>query len=149
MSHLVFDTNILIDYLGGNVDALAAIDGCDHPVISKIVYMEMMVGCRNSALVRNALPAEYDNALTAAESMTRQWIASTFQVLPIDEVTADFSIEVRKQTHRKLPDTVIHAAAILNGWDIVTRNPDDFPRLGNVPVGYRNVKVIVPYALQP
>jgi predicted nucleic acid-binding protein len=112
MTHLVFDTNILIDYLGGNLDALAVIDGCDHPVISKIVYMEVMVGCRHSALVRNALP-------------------------------------VRKQTHRKLPDTVIHATAILNGWDIVTRNPDDFPQLTQISGGYQNVKVIVPYALEP
>lgn len=147
MSHLVFDTNILIDYLGGNLAALAVIDSCDHPAISKIVYMEVMVGCRHSALVSNALPDDYGSALAAAEEMTRRWISSTFQILPIDDMVADFSIELRKQTHRKLPDTVIHATAMLNGWAIVTRNPDDFPQLAQVPTGYQNVKVIVPYTL--
>jgi predicted nucleic acid-binding protein len=65
--------------------------------------------------------------------------------MPIDDLTADFSIEVRKQTGRKLPDTIIHASAILNGWDIVTRNPTDFIRLHRLPLGYHNVNVIVPY----
>ena len=40
MNHAIFDSNILIDYLSGNLDALSAIDACDHPAISKIVYME-------------------------------------------------------------------------------------------------------------
>jgi len=147
MSHLVFDTNILIDYLAGNIDALEAIDRCDHPVISKITYMEVMVGCKHSALVLGASPEGYEAALATAESMTRGWIYSTFSVLPIDELIADFSIEVRKQTLRKLPDTVIHATAILNGWDIVTRNSGDFRPLTKMPAGYKNVKVLVPYTL--
>lgn len=109
MTHLVFDTNILIDYLSGQIEALSIIDGC--------------------------------------ENMTRAWINSTFKVLPIDEETADLSIEVRKQTKKKLPDTVIHATAMLNGWPIVTRNPRDFTPLAQVPAGYNNVDVIVPYSL--
>jgi predicted nucleic acid-binding protein len=144
---LVFDTNILIDYLSGNLDALAIIDSCAHPVISKITYMEVMVGCHYAALVRTALPENYDNALAQAEKMTRQWLHSTFNVMSIDDLTADLSIEVRKQTGKKLPDTIIHASAILNGWDIVTRNPTDFPLLQRIPVGYKNVKTIVPYTL--
>ena len=147
MNHLVFDTNILIDYLSGQIEALSIIDGCANPVISKIVYMEVMVGCKLSALVRAALPVDYERTLAAVENMTRAWINSTFKVLPIDEETADLSIEVRKQTKKKLPDTVIHATAILNGWPIVTRNPRDFPPMAHVPVGYSNVEVIVPYSL--
>lgn len=144
---LVFDTNILIDYLGGNLDALAVIDGCAHPAISKITYMEVMVGCHHAASVRAAFLDNYDSALAQAENMTRQWMHSTFNVMPIDDLTADFSIEVRKQTGKKLPDTIIHAGAILKGWDIVTRNPADFPLLQRVPAGYQNIKTIVPYTL--
>ncbi len=147
MSYLVFDTNILIDYLSGYIEALSIIDGCANPVISKIVYMEVMVGCKYFAVVGAALPEDYERTLVSVEDMTRAWINSTFKVLPIDEETADFSIEVRKQTKKKLPDTVIHATAILNGWPIVTRNPSDFIPLAAVPVGYDNVEVIVPYSL--
>lgn len=147
MSSLLFDTNILVDYLSGNIEALSIIDGCDNPVISKIAYMEVMVGCKYSALVRMALPEDYEPTLAAVEDTTRAWIKSTFKVLPIDEEAADFSIEVRKQTDKKLPDTVIHATAILNGLSIVTRNSRDFPPLEQVPSGYDNVQVIVPYTL--
>jgi predicted nucleic acid-binding protein len=143
MNHLVFDTNILIDYLRGNFDALVVIDSCPHPVISKITYMEVMVGCKYS--ITGAEPGDYESTLAAVEGVTRQWMYSTFRIMPIDDQTADFSIEVRKQTHKKLPDTVIHASAILNGWDIVTRNPLDFPSLIKVPAGYQNIRVIVPY----
>lgn len=147
MSHLVFDTNILIDYLRGQLEALAVIDACAEPAISRITYMEVMVGCHHSLLVRAARPENYDITLAAVESMTRRWIHSTFSVMPIDDLTADLSIDVRKQTRKKLPDTVIHASAILNGLDIVTRNPTDFPPLQRVSAGYKNVNTIVPYAL--
>jgi len=147
MSYLVFDSNILIDYLGGNTDALVAIDACDNPVISKIVYMEVMVGCRHSSMVRAALPADYESALATVESLTRNWINSTFSILPIDDRIADLSIEVRKQTNKKLPDTVIHATGLLNGWNIVTRNPDDFPPPAELPAGFHNIEVIVPYTI--
>ncbi|MEV4782532.1 PIN domain-containing protein [Burkholderia sp. LMU1-1-1.1] len=147
MTHLVFDTNILIDYLSGQIEALSIIDGCANPAISKIVYMEVMVGCKYFALARVASPEEFERILASVENMTRAWINSTFKVLPIDEETADLSIEVRKQTKKKLPDTVIHATAMLNGWPIVTRNPRDFTPLAQVPAGYNNVDVIVPYSL--
>lgn len=147
MTHLVFDTNILIDYLSGQIEALSIIDGCANPAISKIVYMEVMVGCKHFALARVALPEEFERILASVENMTRAWINSTFKVLPIDEETADLSIEVRKQTKKKLPDTVIHATAMLNGWPIVTRNPRDFTPLAQVPAGYNNVDLIVPYSL--
>ena len=147
MTHLVFDTNILIDYLSGHLEALSTIDDCANPVISKIVYMEVMVGCEYSALVRAALPEDYERTLASVENMIRAWINSTFKVLPIDEETADLSIEVRKQTKKKLPDTVIHATAMLNGWPIVSCNPRDFTPLAQVPVGYNNVDVILPYSL--
>jgi predicted nucleic acid-binding protein len=146
MSYLVFDTNILIDYLRGNFDALAVIDACPHPVISKITYMEVMVGCRHS--ISGAEADDFDNALATIEDKTRHWIQSTFSVMPIDDLVADFSIDVRKQTHKKLPDTVIHATAILNGWNIVTRNPADFTPLAKVPTGHQNITAIVPYALE-
>lgn len=145
MSYLVFDSNILIDYLGGDTDALAVIDACDNPVISKIVYMEVMVGCKHSMILRTAQREDYESTLAAVESMTRNWINSTFQVMPLDDRIADLSIEVRKRTNKKLPDTIIHATALLNGWKIVTRNPADFPAMASAPAGYQNVEIIVPY----
>lgn len=147
MNHAIFDSNILIDYLGGNLDALSAIDACDHPAISKIVYMEVMVGCKHAAMVRMATQEDYDDALVIAEKITRRWINNTFIVLPIDDPTAELAIEVRKQARSRLPDSVIHATALLNGWDLVTRDPKDFPTLASLPDGCKNIGVIVPYAL--
>lgn len=148
MNHAIFDSNILIDYLSGNLDALSVIDACAYPAISKIAYMEVMVGCKHSAMVRMATPDNYDDALLSAEKFTRLWISNTFVILPIDDPTAELAIEVRKQTRSRLPDSVTHATALLNGWDIVTRDPKDFASLAQLPSGYKNIGVIVPYTLQ-
>lgn len=145
MTSVCFDTNILIDILGGNLRAMALVDECDDPVISKIVHMEVMVGCKYNPAVVAAKPTDYRATLLLIEEMTANWLGSTFRVLQIDNVTADFSVQVRKQTNAKLPDTVIHASAILNGLDLVTRNPSHFKPLSEIPHGHQNISVIVPY----
>lgn len=152
MSVRQFDTNILIGYLSGHSEAIAAVDACDYAVISKIVQMEIMVGCKyDSSVPKDANnhpdPAHpnFAKALTAAEAKTCAWMAATFSVLSIDDATADFSVLVRKQTSKHLADTVIHATAIMAGHPIVTRNVSDFPPLASPPAGYGNVAVINPY----
>ena len=148
-----FDSNVLIDYQAGIPEAIAAIDACDRPVISKIVHIEVMVGCKYDKtvpkLVDGRTPDEKDvnfsTLVAAAEARTLAWISSTFTVLPISDAIADFSVQVRKQTNQALPDTIVHATAMMAGKNIITRNVSDFPALMLPPAGYRNILVISPY----
>jgi predicted nucleic acid-binding protein len=99
--------------------------------------MEVMVGCKND----NSIPKdpqtnkpdeshpEYASRLAAAEACALTLITSKFTVLAMDDITADLSVEVRKRTNKHLPDTVIHAPAILHAESIVTRNVTDFPTI--------------------
>lgn len=149
-----FDSNVLIDCLSGAVPAIAAIYACDRRVISKIVEMEVMVGCK----YHNAVPKRADGRtpdehhpdfigkLHAAEKATLSWITSTFTVLSIDDATAACSVLIRKQTHKSLPDTVIHATALMAGKPLMTRNVSDFPVLNTQPAGCVDLIVIDPYA---
>lgn len=149
-----FDSNVLIDCLSGAVQAIAAIYACDRRVISKIVQMEVMVGCK----YHNAVPKRADGRtpdehhpdfigkLHAAEDATLSWISSAFTVLPIDDATADCSVLVRKQTRKSLPDTVIYATALIAGKPLMTRNISDFPMLNTQPAGCDALIVIDPYA---
>jgi predicted nucleic acid-binding protein len=154
-----FDTNILIYYLDGVPEAVAAIKAADACLISKIVEMEVMVGCKyrktvpqkpNKANPGQTIPDDshpaYAAQLLQTEISTRAWIKATFTVLPIDDATADFSVVVRKHTKADLPDTVIHATAMMHGIPIVTRNVSDFPAL-KTPAPYLNVSVMNPIPL--
>jgi len=49
---MLFDTNVLIWVLRGNVKAAQAIDDCDRRSLSVVTYMELLQGARNKAEVR-------------------------------------------------------------------------------------------------
>jgi hypothetical protein len=56
-----------------------------------------------------------------------------FNMLYIDQKTADKVIEIRKSNRIKLPDAIIAATAISNGLSLITRNIDDFRKI-EVPI---------------
>lgn len=49
---MLFDTDVLIWVLRGNVKAAQAIDDCDRRSLSVVTYMELLQGARNKAEVR-------------------------------------------------------------------------------------------------
>jgi predicted nucleic acid-binding protein len=108
-SKVLFDTNILIDYLSGIATAQTEIDSCLDRAISIVTWMEVMAG---------ATPGE--------EPRIRAFLA-TFRSLPLTPEIAELSVIVRRQRKMKLPDAIIKATAEITGRLMITRNTRDFP----------------------
>ncbi|VWB94452.1 type II toxin-antitoxin system VapC family toxin [Burkholderia metallica] len=109
MVKALFDTNILIDYLGGVESARAELGRYDYRAISTISWMEVLVG-------------------TSArdEAPIRAWLSS-FDVIALDSAIADRAVTIRKERRIRLPDAIVWASAQVNGLLLVSRNTKDFP----------------------
>jgi predicted nucleic acid-binding protein len=108
MVKLLFDTNILIDYLNGVDQAKAELDLHTDKAISLVTWMEVMVG-----------------ANAATEFVVKSFLGE-FTSLPIDENVAILAVRLRKTHKIKLPDAIIWATAQANSRILVTRNTKDF-----------------------
>lgn len=108
MVGLLFDTCILIDYLRGIEAARVEIDACKQPSISIISRIEMLAGAPDEAM-----------------KPTRAFLAR-FNVLPLDEKTAERAALVRRERRLKLPDAVILATALGKNMTLVTRDEKAF-----------------------
>jgi predicted nucleic acid-binding protein len=105
---VLFDTNILIDYLNGVEPAKTELDSRVDKAISLITWMEVMVG-----------------ATPETEAVMRHFLSS-FINLPIDEKVSDLAVVLRKKHKIKLPDAIVWATAQVNKRILVTRNTKDF-----------------------
>ncbi|EHD23395.1 MULTISPECIES: type II toxin-antitoxin system VapC family toxin [Brenneria] len=121
---VLFDTNILIDYLNGIAQAKNTLEKFSHkPAISVITWMEVMVSAKK-------MPQEQ-------ETRTRQFLAQ-FLLLPVTDEVSERAVIIRHETKIKLPDAIVWATAQVNARTLISRNPKDFaPESG----------VIVPYQL--
>ena len=116
----VFDTNIVIDLLTGRRDAAQLYQSCDRTVISRIVWMEVLIGA-----------AEDD-------AEVRAFLRRNFEVYPIDETLADTAIELRRSYRLKLPDALVWATALELSGVLYTRNTTDFnDSMAGVQIPYR------------
>ncbi|MCC8392782.1 type II toxin-antitoxin system VapC family toxin [Paraburkholderia sp. MMS20-SJTR3] len=109
MVKALFDTNILIDYLGGVGAAKKELARYDYRAISTITWMEVLVGTT----------ADDEDAI-------RAWLSS-FAVIPLDSAIANRAVELRKQKRIRLPDAIVWASAQVNSLLLVSRNTKDFP----------------------
>lgn len=109
MVKALFDTNILIDYLGGVESARAELGRYDYRAISMITWMEVLVGA----------PAR-------DEAPIRAWLSS-FDVIALDSTVANRAVTIRKDRRIRLPDAIVWASAQVNGLLLVSRNTKDFP----------------------
>nr|WP_296750727.1 type II toxin-antitoxin system VapC family toxin [Thioalkalivibrio sp.] len=108
---VLFDTNILIDYLNGIDAAREEIAAYPHPMISTITWVEVMVG------------SQIDE-----EVAVRQFLDRFLQV-QLDATVAERAVSIRRQIRIRLPDAIIWASAQMEDALLVTRNSRDFPRL--------------------
>jgi hypothetical protein len=106
---VLFDTNILIDYLRGIPQARAACDRHADRAISIVTWMEVMAG------------STADN-----ESDARSFLQN-FYTLPLDPNVAERAFLLRRTNRIKLPDAIIQATAEDSGRLLITRNTRDFP----------------------
>lgn len=106
---VLFDTNILIDYLSSRAQARAELSRHSSHAISIITWIEVMAG---------STPAD--------EDATRDFLLD-FETLPVTAEVADLAFEIRRKRKIKLPDAIIQATAKAAGRILVTRNTRDFP----------------------
>jgi predicted nucleic acid-binding protein len=106
---VLFDTNILIDYLSARREARIELDRHSDRSICIIAWMEIMVGST----------AEDEDEIRA--------FLMKFQVVPLSQEIAERAVKVRRATKIKLPDAIVKATAEISGRTLVTRNTRDFP----------------------
>ena len=104
-----FDSDVLIDYFDGIATAAAELSLYERITISRITWMEVLVGAPTDILRR------------VREDFLRQ-----FPVIELDEAVAREAITLRQEHRLKLPDAIIWASARLNNGLLVTRNTRDF-----------------------
>lgn len=110
----LFDTCILIDYLSGAPGAKKEIEAAIEPAISRITWIEVMVGVE---------PGD--------EAATRRFLGR-FRVLDLNAPVSERAVIVRQGKEPglakkpKLPDAIILASARENSCLLVTRNTKDF-----------------------
>jgi predicted nucleic acid-binding protein len=104
----VIDTNVLIDYMTGIVQAPAELALYQRPSISVITWIEMIAG-----------------TTPQSEGAVRAFLM-TFEVLDIDAKIAERAASVRRSARIKLPDAIIWATAQVHQCLLVTRNTRDF-----------------------
>lgn len=105
----LLDTNILIDYLNGIEAAREEIGRYDHPLISPITWMEVMIGVGADE-----------------EAAVRAFLARFTQVA-INEAVAEKAVTIRRENRLRLPDAIIWASAQCENALLVSRNSKDFP----------------------
>jgi predicted nucleic acid-binding protein len=119
--NVLFDTNILIDYLSGIPQARTEMELYSNRAISVITWMEVMAG-----------------ATSADERQIRTFLL-TFTVLPLNPEVAEQAVTLRRERKIKLPDAIIQATAQVEDRLLVTRNTRDFPS--------RDPEIRVPYRI--
>ena len=106
----VFDTNILIDFLTGRIEAQEEFDRYTRRGISIVTWMELQIGSR-----------------TEDEADVIDLFLREFRVIEITRQVARRAAEIRRRTRVRFPDAIIWATAQLESAQLVTRNTKDFP----------------------
>ena len=104
----VFDTNIIIDALNGFAQASAEYGRYELVFISRITWMELLVGAKDD------------------EAEIRDFLDSYFEIIPLDQAVAETAVQLRRDYRMRLPDAIIWASAKSKEAILVTRNTKDF-----------------------
>lgn len=108
MVKVLFDTNILIDYLNGIPEARSELALYQDKAISIVSWMEIQAGT------------------TAEDQGAVDQFLRRFTVVPLDAPISVEAVALRKTTRVKIPDAIIWATANVSSRLLVTRNTKDF-----------------------
>jgi predicted nucleic acid-binding protein len=122
---LVIDTDVLIDYLRDQPQAVTFLEGAEQPLAASVITVaELYVGVRDGE-ERKMLDA----------------FAGAFELIPLDKKAAVVAGLWRRQYGRShgtgLADALIAASVEALGGTLVTLNQRHFPMLPNLLVPYR------------
>ena len=107
---VVFDTNVLVDYLWGLEDARVELGRHREWTVSLVTWMELLVGARDEE----------------EEAMIRAFLGR-FEVADVDRRTVEEAVRLRRSRRIRLPDAIVWATASVRQAVLVTRNTKDFP----------------------
>jgi predicted nucleic acid-binding protein len=105
------DSDVLIDYFDGIHASAEELMRYDSLVVSRISWMEVLVGARTLELQQ------------VRESFLRQ-----FKLVELDAIVARRAILLRREHRLRLSDAIVWASALAHRALLVTRNAKDFPR---------------------
>lgn len=120
---VLFDTNILIDYFNGVVEARAVVERQKDFAISIVTWIELLSGGGDET----------------ARKAIKDFLA-TWKIVPLSDAVAEVAATIRRERRLKLPDAIIYATARQDRRTLLTRNKKDFP------AGTAGVRI--PYQLQ-
>lgn len=107
---MLFDTNILIDYLNGVDAARTEIERPAERLVSIITWMEVLAGVRDKA-----------------EEDVIDMFLRDFRIVELTRRVAREAVELRRSRRIRLPDAIVWASARTESALLVTRNTKDFP----------------------
>ncbi|CAN5556316.1 type II toxin-antitoxin system VapC family toxin [soil metagenome] len=116
------DSDVLIDYFDGIPASATELARYDTLFLSRISWMEVLVGARNPKLRE-----------------VRENFLRHFKLIELDAAVARRAITLRQEHRLRLPDAIVWASALVHRALLITRNTKHFPR------DYPGVRV--PYAL--
>lgn len=104
------DSDVLIDYFDGIPEASEELARYDRLLISRITWIEVLVGAAQPALAQ------------VREDFLRQ-----FQMIELDAAVARQAITLRQKHRLRLPDAIVWASARVSQALLISRNTKDFP----------------------
>ena len=121
---LLIDTDVLIDYLRGQAEAVSYLESLTEPLlISAITVAELFAGVREGT-----------------ERVALEQFVSAFNVIPIDDAIAVNGGLIRRDYRKShgvgLADAIIASTAEFTKADLVTLNKKHFPMLSSVVTPY-------------
>ena len=116
----LYDTNAVIDYIGGNFP--------NHVVIwtEKVLFNQQI-----AISIINKIEVLGFNA-PVAEGLLLEEFINLSVVLQLADSVADKTIELRKSYKIKLPDAIIAATAIVHDLTLISRNDGDFKNIAGL-----------------
>jgi predicted nucleic acid-binding protein len=108
---VLFDTNILIDYLNGIEKARTEIERHEQRLVSVVTWMEVLAGARDEA-----------------EEDVIDMFLRDFRIVDLTRRIARDAVEIRRTRRIRLPDAIVWASARAESALLVTRNTKDFPK---------------------
>lgn len=120
----LLDTNTVLDYMGNKFSGIAKI------FIAQIIDDEFILSVINKIELLGF--SKVDKDLTD--------FVNCSNIYPLDNGIIDKTIEIRRLYRTKLPDAVIAATTIVNGFTLITNNTKDFLNIDGL-------EVINPYEL--
>ncbi|UMR32212.1 PIN domain-containing protein [Massilia sp. MB5] len=117
----MFDTNIIIDALGGVSEAAAELLAYEDAAISIVTWIEVMTG--TPASLETPVKQFLSGAALAILALSDDVAAETVRI-------RQRALQAEPKRRLKLPDAIIQATANLSGRLLITRDTTDFKGSG-------------------